>query len=177
MSPCNGISTILGQLKACAQIAMIMNGRGLSPPPPFGLRSVYAHTPYHLTWHTVPIMHRSHKLAMILFWLPPSPFFQRRTLPITVDLVEYDCAEKLIMASKGRLFGDNLALSANTCYWRSPRAKHLGRHVRHFDHDFWQQECEHLVLRGNLAKFSQTKKMRLALVHTVPTPPPRNEPA
>ena len=42
---------------------MIMNGRGLSPPPPFGLRSLYTHTSYHLTWHTAPMMHRSRKLA------------------------------------------------------------------------------------------------------------------
>ena len=63
VSPYNGISAILGQHKACAQIAMIMNGRGLSPPPPFGLRSLYTHTSYHLTWDTAPMMHRSHKLA------------------------------------------------------------------------------------------------------------------
>ena len=63
VSPCNGISAILGQHKACAQIAMIMNRRGLSPPPPFGLRSLYTHTSYHLTWPTAPMMHRSHKLA------------------------------------------------------------------------------------------------------------------
>ena len=64
VSPYNGISAILGHHKACAQIAMIMNGRGLSPPPPFGLRSLYTHTSYHLTWHTAPTMHRSHKLTM-----------------------------------------------------------------------------------------------------------------
>ena len=44
VSPYNGISAILGQHKACAQIAIIMNGRGLSPPLPFGLRSLYTHT-------------------------------------------------------------------------------------------------------------------------------------
>ena len=43
VSPCDGISAILGRHKACAQIAMIMNGGGLSLPPPFGLRSLYAH--------------------------------------------------------------------------------------------------------------------------------------
>ena len=31
---------------------------------------------------------------------------------------------------------------------------------------FWQQECEHLVLRGKLAIFFQYEKMRLALVLT-----------
>ena len=63
VSPCYGISTILGQHKACAQIAMIMNGRGLSPSPPFELCRLYAHTSYHLTWQTTPMMHRSHKFA------------------------------------------------------------------------------------------------------------------
>ncbi|CAM9519011.1 unnamed protein product, partial [Ascophyllum nodosum] len=30
---------------------------------------------------------------------------------------------------------------------------------------FWQQECEHLVIRGNLAKSSQNDEIRLALGH------------
>ena len=90
VSPCNGISAILGQHKACAQIAMIMNGRGLSPPPPFGLRSLYTHTSYNLTWHTAPMMHRSHKLATMssysgyplrLFPNEPSRIRLCRTVP------------------------------------------------------------------------------------------------
>ena len=90
VSPYNGISAILGQHKACAQIAMIMNGRGLSPPPPFGLRSLYTHTSYHLTWHTAPMMHRSHKLATMssysgcplrLFPNEPSRIRLCRTVP------------------------------------------------------------------------------------------------
>ena len=90
VSPHNGIPAILGQHQACAQIAMIMNGRGLSPPPPFGLRSLYTHTSYHLTWHTAPMMHRSHKLATMssysgcplrLFPNEPSRIRLCRTVP------------------------------------------------------------------------------------------------
>ena len=90
VSPHNGIPAILGQHKACAQIAMIMNRRGLSPPPPFGLRSLYTHTSYHLTWHTAPMMHRSHKLATMssysgcplrLFPNEPSRIRLCRTVP------------------------------------------------------------------------------------------------
>ena len=81
-----------------------------------------------------------------------------------------------MMASKARLFGDDTALSAILASDDPREQKRLGRHVRHFNHDFWQQECESSVLRGNLAKFSQNEKMRLALVHTVPTPPRRSEP-
>ena len=69
---------------------MIMNGRGLSPPPPFGLRSLYTHTSYHLTWHTAPMMHRSYKLATMsscsgcplrLFPNEPSRIRLCRTVP------------------------------------------------------------------------------------------------
>ena len=80
------------------------------------------------------------------------------------------------MVSKLRPFGDDLALSAILPTDDPREQKRLDCHVRHFDHHFWQKECELLVLRGNLAKFSQNEKMRLALVHTVPTPPRRSEP-
>ena len=111
-----------------------------------------------------------------LFWHPSSVFSQWTLSPFTVDLVEYNCAEQFMMASKARLFGDDTALSAILASDDPREQKRLGRHVRHFDHDFWQQKCENSALLGNLAKFSQNDKMRLALVHTVPTPPRRNEP-
>ena len=71
-----------------------------------------------------------------------------------------------MMVSKARLFGDDLALSAILATDDPRVQKRLDRHVRHFYQGFWQQEREHLVLRGNLAKFSQNEKMRLALVHS-----------
>ena len=70
------------------------------------------------------------------------------------------------MASKVRLFGDDLAFSAILAADDPREQKLLDHHVRHFDHDFWQQECKHLALRGNLAKFFQNDRMRLALVLT-----------
>ena len=70
------------------------------------------------------------------------------------------------MASKVRLFGDDLALSVILATDDPREQTCLGHRVRYFDHDFWKQECEHLVLRSNLAKFFQNEKMRLALVPT-----------
>ena len=42
-----------------------------------------------------------------------------------------------MMASKARLFGDDKALSVILASDDPREQKRLGRHVRHFDHDFW----------------------------------------
>ena len=103
---------------------------------------------------------------VVLFWHPPSAFSQWTLSPFTVDLVEYNCAEQFMMASKARLFGDDTALSAILATKDPREQKRLGRHVRFFDPELWRSEYEHIVLHGNLAKFSPNEEMRLALVQT-----------
>ena len=71
-----------------------------------------------------------------------------------------------MMASKAHLFGDDTALSAILATKDPREQKRLGRHVRLFDPELWHSECEHIVLHGNLAKFSQNEEMRLALIQT-----------
>ena len=68
--------------------------------------------------------------------------------------------------SKARLFGDDTALSAILASNDPREQKRLGRQVRHFDPALWQDECEAVVLRGILAKFSQNEEMRVALENT-----------
>ena len=83
-----------------------------------------------------------------------------------MDLVEYNCAEQFMMTSKARLFGDDTALSAILASNDPREQKCLGRQVRHFDPALWQDECEAIILRGNLAKLSQNEEMRVALDNT-----------
>ena len=71
-----------------------------------------------------------------------------------------------MMASKARLFGDDTALSAILATKDPREQKRLGRHVRLFDPELWRSECEHIVLHGNLVKFSQNEEMRLTLIQT-----------
>ena len=71
-----------------------------------------------------------------------------------------------MMASKARLFGDDTALSAILASNDPRELKRLGRQVRHFHPALWQNECEAIVLRSNLAKFSQNKEMGVALEST-----------
>ena len=177
LSACNGTSSTLGQHNACPDRDNTERTRPVTTPsvplshdlrPPFvppGL--AYATYDASLTYISDDV---------VLFWHPPPAFPQWMPSPFTVGFVEYNCTEQFMMASKARLFGDGMALSAILASDDSREQKRLGRHVRHFDHDFWQQECKTSALRGNLAKLSQNEKMRLALVHTVPTPPRRSEP-
>ena len=83
-----------------------------------------------------------------------------------MDLVEYNCAEQFVMASKARLFGDDTALSAILVSDDPREQKRLGRHVRHFDPALWQSACENIVFHGNLAKVSQNEEMHFALIQT-----------
>ena len=104
--------------------------------------------------------------AVVLFWHPPSVSSQWTLSPFTVDLVEYNCAEQFMMASRARLFGDDTALSAILASDDPREQKRLGRQVRHFDPELWQSECENIVLHGNLAIFFQNEKMHFALIQT-----------
>ena len=79
-----------------------------------------------------------------------------RTRPVT----------QFMMASKARLFGDDMTLSAILTSDDPREQKRLGRQVHHFHHELWQSECKNSVLYGNLAKFSQNEVMHLALIQT-----------
>ena len=177
LSACDGTPATLGQHDVCSDRDDTERTRPVTTssvslshdlrPPSVPLELAYAAYDASLTYI---------RDNVVLFWHPPSAFSQWTPSLFTVDLVEYNSAEQFMMASKARLFGHDMALSVILASDDPQEQKHLGRHVRHFDHDFWQQKCENSVLRGNLTKLSQNEKMRLALVHTVPTPPRRSEP-
>lgn len=72
-----------------------------------------------------------------------------------IDGRRYRTAEHFMMAGKARLFGDESAL-AKILRSRFPaEVKRFGREVQGFDAEVWQQHCFDIVVRGNLAKFSQ----------------------
>ncbi len=75
------------------------------------------------------------------------------------DGVRYHTTEQYMMAQKARLMGD-----ASTCAKimaaDNPRDyKALGREVQHFDAEVWDRAKYDIVLRGNLAKFSQNPEL------------------
>jgi ribA/ribD-fused uncharacterized protein len=90
----------------------------------------------------------------------PSCFSQWWPARFVVDEIEYLTAEHFMMAEKARLFEDyevrNQILNAG-----SPKlAKQLGRNVRNFKDDVWQESRFQIVVRGNLEKFRQNRELR-----------------
>ena len=104
--------------------------------------------------------------TMVLFWQPPGIYGQWTYSPFTVDGQEYSCAEQFMMAEKARLFGDE-AVRAQILATGSPQAhKALGRQVSNFEQARWEGERLDIVVRGNMAKFSQDPALREALLAT-----------
>ena len=96
VSPCNGISAILGQQKVCPDRDDNERTRPVTTP--------FVRTSQPIRPHFVPLdmAHGAYDASLtkisddiVLFWLPPSPFSQWTPSPFTVDLVEYDCADKI----------------------------------------------------------------------------------
>ena len=113
LSACDGTSATLGQHSACPDRDDTERTRPITTPSvplshdlcsPFVLLEVaFATYDASLTYISDDV---------VLFWHSPSAFSQWTPSPFTVDLDEYNCAEQFKMASKARLFGDDMALSA-----------------------------------------------------------------
>ena len=83
-----------------------------------------------------------------------------------VDNVSYNCAEQFMMAEKARIFGDDDTWQQILASYDPMTIKKLGRKVRNFNAYVWKKNCQQIVKRGNLAKFSQNQKLLEYLLGT-----------
>ena len=167
LSPCNGTPAILDKHDAHPDRDENERTRPDTTPSVPTSQAIRQHfVPLDIAHDTYDASLTNMSDDVVLFWQPPSVFSQWTPSPFTVGLVNYTCAEQFMMASKARLLGDDSALSAILATDDPREQKRIGRQIRHFDHELWQQKCDNIVLQGNLAKFSQNDEMRLALIHT-----------
>ena len=89
------------------------------------------------------------------FWRGTSPFSQWHMIGFTVDGSTYNCAEQFMMAGKARLFGDAKTEAKIMAAADPGKQKSLGRSVRPFELDIWNESARKIVYRGNHAKFTQ----------------------
>jgi ribA/ribD-fused uncharacterized protein len=86
--------------------------------------------------------------------------------PFTVGGMSYPSAEHFMMTAKALLFGDTWSADRIRAAASPRAAKALGREVRGFDEQHWAERRFDLVVRGNLAKFSQHPDLRDYLLGT-----------
>jgi hypothetical protein len=80
--------------------------------------------------------------------------------PFQIDGIRYRTAEHFMMAEKARLFGDSKYLDRILTAPTPGAAKALGRSIRGFDEDRWNEHRSEIVVTGNLAKFSQNSPVK-----------------
>lgn len=101
------------------------------------------------------------------FW--SGPFSQWHPSVFVIDDVTYNCTEQYMMAEKARLFGD-VEGERRVMSTSDPAAqKRYGRQVLNFDADVWNAKARKIVLKANIAKFSQNPDLKAALLATVGT--------
>ena len=70
------------------------------------------------------------------------------------------------MEQKALLFGDKETAKKIMKTQLPGEQKSLGRSVKNFDRNIWDQHCMSIVIKGNYAKFSQDGVLKKQLLHT-----------
>lgn len=83
-----------------------------------------------------------------------------------LDGVNYPTAEHYMMASKAKLFNDHENLAKILACQTPAEAKKLGRAVKNFDGETWQQHAFDIVVQANISKFSQNPTLKAFLLAT-----------
>ncbi|MBP5674568.1 MAG: NADAR family protein [Victivallales bacterium] len=118
---------------------------------------------------------KGEKLKFLFFWghapapngiMTASCLSQWWMDDFTIDGITYCCMEQYMMAEKARLFGDNQTCQRILAQHHQGRIKSLGREVRGFHENVWNEHKCEIVQRGNYAKFSQIERLRLFLIGT-----------
>jgi ribA/ribD-fused uncharacterized protein len=93
----------------------------------------------------------------------PSQWFES---PFIINNTIYNCCEKYMMAQKANYFGDyeteELIMNTND----PKEQKKLGRIVKNFNPDKWNEVADNIVYEANLAKYSQNLKLKNLLLAT-----------
>lgn len=85
-----------------------------------------------------------------------------------IDGTKYNCAEQYMMHQKAELMGDCDTAAKIMTLDDPTKIKQHGREVKNFDNDLWEKNCQKIVEKGNMEKFSQNKNLREKLISTYP---------
>ena len=83
-----------------------------------------------------------------------------------IDGIKYYTAEQYMMSQKALTFND-IEINSKIMEEKDPKTyKKLGRQVKNFDSSIWDKKKFDIVVKGNIAKFSQNEKLKEFLLNT-----------
>ncbi len=84
----------------------------------------------------------------------------------TAEGIEYHTAEQYMMYQKAVLFSDKKVGEEIMAASHPKEYKALGRKIKGFNQEIWDKSCCDIVIKGNLAKFSQNESLKSFLLNT-----------
>jgi len=78
----------------------------------------------------------------------------------------FNCCEQYMMYKKAEVFGDTETMKLIMATLDPRTQKQLGRNVKGYDEDKWNEVCRNLVAYGNYLKFSQNEELKQFLLAT-----------
>jgi ribA/ribD-fused uncharacterized protein len=129
---------------------------------------------YDINWLKSEIK-KNKKIEYIFFWghqpsqngkIGKSCFSQWFEIPFVVDNVKYLTAEHWMMSEKAKTFKDFELLPEILNAATPQLAKELGRKIKNFNEQIWDNCKYECVKQGNFHKFSQNLELKMYLLST-----------
>ena len=100
------------------------------------------------------------------FWKSKSPFSNWYMAGFEVDGIRFNCSEQYMMYGKAKLFNDEEMATKILDAKQPGKQKALGRQVRNFRKERWDENAKSIVYRANEAKFMQNENLLKYLLKT-----------
>ncbi len=123
---------------------------------------------YNIEW-LKKLHNANEKIKYIFFWghrpsangtLEKQCFSQWWECKFIADGIEYHTAEQYMMAQKALLFDDKKIFEKIMNASHPSEYKKLGRMIKNFDENIWNENKCDIVIKGNIEKFSQNEELK-----------------
>ncbi|WP_444905475.1 NADAR family protein [Microbulbifer sp. SSSA008] len=122
----------------------------------------------------VDFVNQGNRVKYIFFWghqeigsqVSKSCFSQWYESKFVEDANKFITAEHYMMYHKAKLFGDDSACKKVLLAGTPGEAKAIGRGVRGFQQEIWNEKRFEIVVNANFAKFSQNSELKQFLLNT-----------
>ena len=113
-----------------------------------------------------PPSHSQSDDSVYAFYGRTHPFSTFCTAPTTIEGKSFSCTEQFLQYKKATQFNDTKAANLILNSSEPTEQKRLGKHIRGFKEERWNELCQQIMYTGTLAKFQQNQQLAQVLRDT-----------